>query len=417
MASALMPRALRGIVRGGGRLFESSGRRLVRLDAASLTAAARRRAKSSDFGEPGVHEPLTRLLDSLENEAKLNLMGRVAAREDLTRFLANRLALERDRSLHPAIAAEEIRRPLFIAGLPRSGSTLLYNLMAQDPANRVPLNWEIMFPSPPPERTTHATDPRAARAERQIRWFQRLQPEFRKIHPIGARLPEECVVILSHTFLSFQFSSMYFIPSYQSWLERQDLRPAYHFHRRFLQHLQWRCRGERWVLKAPPHLPALDALFAAYPDASVILTHRDPLEVVPSVASLHAVLRSTFSNVVEPAAVGPEVSQMLVNDITRGIDALDRGCAPPGQVIDVRYTDLLRDPIATVQRIYAHFQLPFSAELAARMHRFPQEHSADKNGRHEYSLEAFGLDADTERRRYRSYCERFSLQSNEQPLA
>jgi hypothetical protein len=289
--------------------------------------------------------------------------------------------------------------------------------MAQDPANRVPLNWEIMYPSPPPERRTHATDPRGARAERQIRWFQRLQPEFRKIHPVGARLPEECVVILSHTFLSFQFSSMYFIPTYQSWLERQDLRPAYRFHRCFLQHLQWRCRGERWVLKAPPHLPALDALFAVYPDAGVILTHRDPLEVVPSVASLHTVLRRTFSNVVEPAAVGPEVSQMLVNDITRGIEALDRGCAPPGQVVDVRYTDLLRDPIAAVERIYAHFDLPFRSDVAARMRRFPLENWQDRNGRHEYSLEEFGLDAATERRRYRSYCERFSLQGGESTLA
>ena len=261
---------------------------------------------------------------SLASEARLNLMGRVAAREDLTRMLSNRLRLERDRHLHPEIAAEEIRRPLFIAGLPRSGSTLLYNLLAQDPANRVPLNWETMYPSPPPERATHETDPRGAQADRQIRWFGRLQPEFRKIHPVAARLPEECVVILSHTFYSFQFSSMYFVPSYQSWLERQDLRPAYHFHRRFLQHLQWRCRAERWVLKAPPHLPALDALFAVYPDAGLILTHRDPLEVVASVASLHAVLRSAFSDAVEPAAVGPEVSRMLADDIARGMQALDR---------------------------------------------------------------------------------------------
>jgi hypothetical protein len=417
MTEAWLPRAVRGIVRGGGRMLDASGRRFVRLDEASLCSAARHRARSDDFGEPAVHEPLGRLLESLESEAQLNLMGRVAAREDLTRFLANRLALEGDRRSHPEIAAEQIRRPLFIAGLPRSGSTLLYNLMAQDPATRVPRNWEIMFPSPPPERNTYATDGRIARADRQIRWFQRLQPEFRKIHAVGACLPEECVVILSHTFLSFQFSSMYFIPSYQSWFERQDLRPAYDFHRRFLQHLQWRCRGERWVLKAPPHLPALDALFAVYPDAGVILTHRDPLEVVPSVASLHTVLRSTFSNVVEPAAVGPEVSRMLANDITRGIEALDRGCAPPGQVLDVRYTDLVRNPVATVERIYAHFDLPFRSDVAERMRRFPLENSAERNGRHEYSLEAFGLDADTERRRYRTYCERFSLQSGESSAA
>ncbi len=411
MRSALNRRALRGIIRGGGRILEGPARRVLRLDESTLLAAARRRARCSDFGAPDVHEPLDRLLQSLATDARLNLMGRVAAREDLTRMLSNRLQLERDRQQYPGIGREEIRRPLFIAGLPRSGSTLLYNLLALDPANRVPLNWETMYPSPPPERTTYETDPRSALAERQIRWFGQLQPEFRKIHPVGARLPEECVVILSHTFLSFQFSSMYFVPSYQSWLDRQDLRPAYRFHRRFLQHLQWRCRAERWVLKAPPHLPALDALFAVYPDARLILTHRDPLEVVASVASLHTVLRRTFSNAVEPQAVGPEVSQMLANDIARGMRALDRGCAPPSQVLNIGYSDLLRDPIGAVRRIYAHFDLPLRSEVEARMRRYPFESSQDGNGRHQYSLEQFGLDAETERQHYRAYCERFGLQS------
>jgi len=412
--TALLPRALRGLLRGGGRLIDTPVRSVLRLDEQALLAAARRRARLSDFGAPAVEEPLARLLESLRNEAQLNLMGRLAARQDLTRMLVNRLYLERDRQQNPGIAAQEIRRPLFIAGLPRSGSTLLYNLLAQDPANRVPLNWETMYPSPPPERATHETDARIALTDRQIGWFQWLQPEFRKIHPVAARLPEECVVILSHTFLSFQFSSMYFVPSYQSWMERQDLRPAYEFHRRFLQHLQWRCGAERWVLKAPPHLPALEALFTVYPDAGLILTHRDPLEVVASVASLHAVLRRTFSNAVDPTAVGPEVSAMLAGDIARGMDALDRGCAPPEKVLDVWYTDLLRDPIGTVRRIYAHFDLPLRREVEARMRRFPRENLQDKDGRHEYSLEEFGLDAETERDRYRFYCDRFSLQSVEQ---
>ena len=414
IASNLPSWTLLEIVRRGARVLEGPGRRFVRLDESSLLAAAGRRTRLDDFGDSTFYEPFRRLLRSLEAEARLNLFGRIAAHEDITRMLANRLKLQRDRREHPEIAAEEIRQPLFITGLPRSGSTLLYNLLAQDPANRVPLNWETMYPSPPPERATHETDARIALTDRQIGWFQWLQPEFRKIHPVAARLPEECVVILSHTFLSFQFSSMYFVPSYQSWMERQDLRPAYEFHRRFLQHLQWRCGAERWVLKAPPHLPALEALFTVYPDAGLILTHRDPLEVVASVASLHAVLRRTFSNAVDPTAVGPEVSAMLAGDIARGMDALDRGCAPPEKVLDVWYTDLLRDPIGTVRRIYAHFDLPLRREVEARMRRFPRENLQDKDGRHEYSLEEFGLDAETERDRYRFYCDRFSLQSVEQ---
>jgi len=216
------------------------------------------------------------------------------------------------------------------------------------------------------------------------------------------------VVILSHSFLSYQFSSMYFVPSYQAWMEQQDLRPAYECHRRFLQHLQWRCPGDRWVLKAPPHFPTLDALLAVYPDADVIVTHRDPLEVAASVANLHAVLRGTFSDAVQPRKVGPEVSQMLATDIARGMAALDAGCARPGQVLDIWYGDLVSNPLAAVRKIYRHFGLPLTAEAEARMRRFPRE-ALQPEGRHEYSLEAFGLNAEGERRRYRAYRERYGF--------
>src|SRR5262249_17975739 len=144
--------------------------------------------------------------------------------------LTNRLRLEEDRRRHPEIAAEEIRRPIVITGLPRSGSTLLHALLAQDPANRVPQTWETLRPSPPPDRETYDRDPRIASADRDLRWFARLVPEFKKIHAIGARLPEECVPILSHSFISAQFCIMYVVPSYQDWVRRQDLRPAYELH-------------------------------------------------------------------------------------------------------------------------------------------------------------------------------------------
>jgi hypothetical protein len=397
------------IIRRGGRLVGGTGRRFVRLDEDGLIAAAQRRTRLHDFGDSAFREPLRRLLHSVETEARLNLVGRVAAREDITRILANRLNLQRDRQQYPGIAVEEIRRPLFITGMPRSGSTLLHGLLAQDRANRVPLNWETLHPSPPPEWATHATDPRIARADREIRWFSLLAPQFRKIHPVGAGLPEECVVILSHAFLSFQFSSTYFVPSYQSWLEQQDLSPAYRYHRQFLQHLQWRCGSERWVLKAPPHLPGLRALFTVYPDANVIMTHRDPLEVVASVASLHTVLRQTFSDAVNPLDIGPEVAEMLAGDIRRGLQVLDDGCVPPGRLLDVTYPDLMRDPLAVVRRIYAQFDLPLTALTETRMRRFLAEHPRDREGHHEYSLEQFGLNADRERERFRIYRERFGL--------
>jgi len=396
-------RSWRDAVRNGVGIVASPRRRLLGLDADRMMASAMRRTGLGNFGDPAFREPLERLLRSIESEARLNLIGRIAARADLTGMLTNRLLLERDRARHPEIARQQIRRPLVITGMPRSGSTFLHGLLAQDPARRVPLHWELRFPTPPPELATRDADPRIERAARHIRWFHRLAPEFKKIHPVGARLPEECVVILSHSFLSFEFSSTWYVPSYQSWLEQQDLEPAYRYHRQFLQHLQLGCPGDRWLLKAPPHLPGLRALFAVYPDADVIVTHRDPLEVVASIASLHVVLRRTFSRAVDPLAVGPEVSRMLADDVRRGFAARDDGCAPPERFLDVWYTELMADPLAVVRRIYRHFDLELSTATEERMRTWLAKHPKDQNGPHMYSLAQFGLDADAERERYRAY--------------
>jgi len=398
------------VARGATGVVES-GRRLLRLAPSRLLSIASLRTGLRDFGDPAFREPLDRLLESLRREAHLSLVGRIAARLEVTGLLTNRLLLARDRERHPGIAREGIRRPLVITGLPRSGSTFLHGLLAQDPASRVPLHWELRFPSPPSERSTRDSDPRIARAARHIRWFFRLAPTFRNIHPVGACMPEECVVILSHAFLSFEFSSNWFVPSYQSWLEQQDLESAYRYHRRFLQHLQWNGAGDRWLLKAPPHLPSLRALFAVYPDADVIVTHRDPLEVVASVASLHVALRRTFSRAVDPLAVGPEVSRMLAGDVRRGFAARDDGCAPPERFLDVWYAQLMDDPLAVVRRIYRHFDLRLSTEVDTRMRAYLATNSTDRNGLHVYSLAQFGLDPAVERARYREYWDRYRTPS------
>lgn len=381
--------------------------RLLGLDVERLVQRAMRRTGLDDFGDTWFREPLERLAASIDHEANLTMLGRLAARAEIAGLLDNRLLLERDRRRHPAIATERIRRPLVITGLPRTGSTFLHGLLAQDPANRVPLHWELRYPSPPPEPGTRDVERRIARAARQLRWFSRLAPEFRKIHPVGARLPEECIIALSHSFLSFEFSSSWYVPSYQEWLEQQDLTPAYQWHRRFLQQLQWRHGGERWLLKAPPHLPGMAALCATYPDVDVIVTHRDPLEVVPSVASLHVVLRRTFARDVDPLAVGPEVSRMLADDIRRGFAARDAGCAPKEHFLDVWYSQIMDDPFAVVRRIYRHFDLPLSDATLERMRRYVATHPKDRHGTHVYTLAQFGLDADVERRRYREYWDRW----------
>lgn len=410
MMSAMNPRpAFVRAVNGGGRTIARTGVSLVALEPAQLVAAARRRTGLDDFGDASFREPFERVVRSLDGEARLNLVGRIAARQDLLRLLSNRLRIIDDAKRHPEILAGAVRRPIFVTGLPRTGTTLLHGLLAQDPASRAPLTWEMMYPSPPPRRHGAGRDRRVTLAERRIRWFHRLSPAFRSIHPTGAELPEECLVIASHAFTSFQFQTMYDVPSYESWLEQQDLRPSYHWHRRFLQHLQWRAPAERWVLKAPAHLFGFAALFDAYPDAGVVLTHRAPLEVVASLASLTTVLRGTFSDAVDPVAVGGEMSRRWCGALLGALAQRDAGRVPRERVVDVRYTDLMRDPIGVVERIYRAFSLELSAAARARMRAFLAANPKDKSGRHRYTLAEFGLDAHAESARYADYARRFGL--------
>ena len=394
-------------VNAGGRLFErvmTDG-----LQEEGLLRAACRQAALDDFGDPSFHEPFRRLLTSMKTEARLNPMGRLATRHDLIRLLVNRLRMEEDRKRNPGIAAQETRRPIIITGLPRTGTTLLYALLALDPTNRVPLTWETVYPSPPPDATTYRTDRRIGLVNGQIRWFHRLVKGFNRIHPVDAQLPEECLVIFSHSFLSYQFETTHRLPSYLDWLEGQDLRPAYQAHRRFLQHLQWRCPGERWVLKAPAHMFDFGAMFTTYPDACVVMTHRDPNQVTASNASLTATLRSAFSDEIDPLEVGPECSRRWAEAIGRAMRFRDHGGAPAEQFLDLRYLDLVADPISAVRTVYAHFDLPFPQGLVEAIREFLCRNPKDRFGTHRYSLEQFGMSVDEETRRFAAYRERFRL--------
>lgn len=379
------------------------------LEEEGLIAAACRQTALDDFGDLSFREPLSRLLKSADSEARLNFMGRMATRHDVIRLLANRLRMEEDRKRNPEIGEEEIRRPIIITGLPRTGTTLLHALLALDPASRVPLTWETVYPSPPPEAHTYLTDRRISVVDGQIGWFHRLVKGFNRIHPVGATLPEECLVIFSHSFLSYQFETTHRLPSYLEWLEGQDLRYAYDVHRRFLQHLQWRCPGTRWVLKAPAHMFDFEAMFSAYPDACVVMTHRDPLEVTPSNASLTATLRSAFSDHVDPFEVGPECSLRWATAIGRALRSRDRGCAPADRFLDINYVDLVADPVGAVRKVYTTFGLPFPEGLDEKIRAFVGRHPKDRFGKHRYSLGDFGLEVEEEKRRYAPYRERFGL--------
>jgi hypothetical protein len=404
------PLGLRVMNAIGGAL-RAAGVPLLKLDEAGLLDRAARNTGLSDFGDDWFRDPLRRLLAAFEQEAALHTLGRFIARTDIVRLLENRLRMTETRKRHPEIDAGEVQRPIVIVGLPRTGTTILHELLAQDPANRVPMTWEVMYPWPPPERATFETDARIAQVEQHFSGVDRVIPGFKAMHPMGAQLPQECVAMTAHDFASMLFSTTHNVPSYDRWLGEADLRPAYAAHRRQLQYLQWRCPAERWVLKSPGHLWALDALLAIYPDARIVQTHRDPLKVIASLASLISVLRTMASDRIDPFAIGAEWTVRLHDGLEKATAVRARMLPDASQVFDMHFAEFIDNEIAMVRRIYIHFGLELSSEAEARMQRFLAANPKDKHGAHRYTLAQAGLDPAVERRRYAAYQERYRIAS------
>jgi hypothetical protein len=392
-----------------GGLFPQIGVSFLTLEVDALLEKACERTGLHDFNDDSLPHRLEILLQSFKSDAHLNLIGRICVHSDILRLLCNRLRLEEDRKRHPEIAAQMVRRPLFITGLPRTGSTLLHALLNADPACRAPRVWEVMHPSPPPETASYHSDPRLFKTDSELKWLDILMPDFKKAHMIDARLPQECIAIMGHTFMSYVFESMYFVSSYRRWHEDQNKLPAYEFHRQFLQHLQWRCPGSHWLLKAPSHLLGLDALFQVYPDAGIIMTHRDPLKVLASCASFTDVLRAPFTAHLDRHELGAEVSHRWEKGALLAIAFRRDNADLRGSFFDVRYEDLVRNPLGVVRSIYEHFELVLTPEAERAMRQFLAENPQNKNGVHSYSLETYGLRRDTERNRFQFYTDHFGI--------
>jgi hypothetical protein len=390
----------------GGRVLRRFGLTTPALDADHLRRVARQRTGLSDFGSWQFDEPLERLLRAYRDEADLTTLGRLTVRELIVSLLENLLRLEAERASSPSVEAQEVAPPVFIVGLPRTGTTHLHGLMSEDPGNRAPLSWEVMYPAANAV-TQHDIARVRARTTSRLAWANRLAPEFKRIHPIAPDLPQECIAIGAQIFMSIQFHTTHNVPSYQDWLESHSQDLGYDFHHRLLQHLQSQRPGSRWVLKAPGHLFALDALLNRYPDAKIIQTHRDPLRVVASMASLATVLRRAFSDSADPHAIAADWTERWGRALDRFLAIRD--LAPAAQFLDVSYDDIDRAPLETVERVYAFLGWPLTADARAAMSQFLAANPKNKHGVHRYSLEQYGLDRATEVRRFRNYCERFEI--------
>ena len=392
------------LLNGCGALLERTRIRAKRALATDLIESAKRRCRLDDFGEGEFFEGLSRLLESCHSEARLNLIGKIALRTDVLETLCSRLQMERDRQLYPNIAQQEIREPLFIVGLPRSGTTLLHSLLAADPEHRCPLMWEVRSPTPP---TLADEKRRVQRATRSCKFFNWLAPTFRYVHAVGAEVPQECISLMTPTFLSDQFDAMYYVPSYRAWFFQRDLRPAYEYHRRFLQHLQFRRAAPRWILKAPTHMFALPALLSVYPDALFVQTHRTPVDAMASVSSLVTILRSAFSDAVDPVTVCREAIDYWSETMDKFLNERDR--LANQRICDVEYDEISRDPIAAVRRIYNYFGWSLSQQAEQRMRVLVAKHAERQPGNHRYHLSQFGSSADEVLSAFVPYCQRFGL--------
>ena len=390
-----------------GRLASGVGLR-PSLEPESIVSAAVKQAGSDDFGGESFREPLDQLTRAFDSEANLTTFGRIAVRNMLIAQLATRLRLQAWTRTHPEAEHEEIRRPWIILGMPRTGTSILSMLLGLDPMVRPLRQWEARAIVPPPTLATRYEDPRIAEAEKTMEGLRTLNPAVEAMHPFGAMLAEECIPLMMLDLRCLGLETQALIPSYGRWLQACDMRSAYVQHRKALQALQSVQPTEAWSLKTPNHLWCLETLLEFYPDARLIWTHRDPGPVTVSVSSLNTTMQAMFTRRVDPHAVGVEWKAKLRHAVTRGMAFDDT--AKPGWCAHVHYSDLMRDPLATMRKIYAHFDEAPSRLHERRIEAWLREKPQTAHGRHVYDPADFGWSYPALAEEWSDYVERFQIE-------
>lgn len=402
-----LPLSIRALNAGLG-VFDAIGLHPSSLKESNLRATAQRQTGLSDFGDSSFEDGFSRLLASLESEAKLTSLGRLIAREEILMALKNRLQLVEYHRCNPDITAGSVERPIFIIGMGRSGTTILHELMALDTQLRTPLTWEVDHPFPPPQTASYESDPRIAATQKTLERTDLILPDFKKIHRMGAQLPQECVRWTTGEFTSMIFWTNYHVPEYSNWIMREaNLAPAYSYHRKFLQLLQWKHSRAPWVLKSPGHLWSLDQLLQEYPDARFIQTHRDPLQILASLTSLVTVLRKMSSDNVDTAQIAREWAVWNAQGLNASASFRDRSLVKTEDVIDINFSEFMADPLRQVRAIYKQFDLPLSHTTERKMREYLAQHRQGEHGKHDYTFAHTGLDMASERARVLPYESRF----------
>jgi hypothetical protein len=382
------------------------------LDAAQMCAAALKRAGRDDFEDRSFFQPLERLLAACNTESDLNALGRQAVKFEVRRSLHNLLEFERRERQSPEVLTRPIERPIFITGMPRSGSTFLHRLLVRDPAVAAPLSWRLVHPHPSAAGRLGERLNRA-RVQAQFYLMRLLAPELNRLHEVAAGEPEECTDITAQVFQSLRYDSVYRVPSYQSWLQRHGHLEAYRFHKRFLQHLDAQSPRRRWILKSPDHVFALDDAQTVYPDAVWVFIHRDPVAVLASVARLTEVLRSPFARHVDRVEIGQQVCASWLD----GAERMMRAAAASDFILHLHFREVVCDPEKAVMRLFRHVGHASSGEAAQRMRKWLGNRSNRGHRQRQYDLAAFGLDPSTLRSQFKPYTDAFGIELEWPPKA
>lgn len=399
-AASSHPRAVRVLNRVGRWVP-----RLGRASAEAWWAEAQRGGLADCEPTPEAREALAVLVESLEADVRLNLVGRLSAKSDTVRLARTHLRVHRALRENPEIAETPLPPPVFIVGWPRTGTTFLHLLLSQDPESRTIPYWESFDPVPP----VGGPDRRSAQVTRMLLQLERIAPDYQAIHPMTADMAEECVALFMNELRSLQLDFQYSARGYIRWLLDEDPRIAYSAYRRQLQLIQYhRPRGQRFVLKDPTHLVHLETVISLFPDARFVFTHRDPAKALSSICSLVAYTRAIFSDDVAPQAVGREIMEGYWPEALDRAQSLRAGLAA-GRSTDVRHADLARDPIGTVENAYAALGLPFGGPARTAMESFLARERAGTPRTHVHAPEGFGLTTGAIRERFGAYCERFDL--------
>lgn len=372
---------------------------LVSLDPDALTEQARIATGLSDFGDfdGDWRGRLERLVEEIERTAQLHVVGRLMTRQEILRGLITRLLLTRRHREQPAITREPIEAPIVIAGPARSGTTILHELLWLDPEARSPLAYEALHPAPP---SSLAGELRAQVAECEQELWSDVQPEFAAIHELAARLPMECIAIRQPSFAGFHWPMIADIPGFVP-----DFPASMAYHRAVLQSLQHGAPRRTWVLKTPVYLMMLDVLFASYPDANVVVTHRDPTRTLPSGLSTIAAVRWLRSDHVELEKLDGYGSGLLLLALMQR----EQAGTLLGRVVHVQFADLMRDPVAAMERLYDGIGRPFQSVHADKIRDYLAHKPKGKFGAHKYSAEDWGLDPARIRRDLAPYTEYYRV--------